>query len=245
LAGERLKFRCYQCNQLLASAPGKAGSVVSCPRCKADLVVPAPDSPAPADPKSSSSVGKASGASTSTLSPPNPAGLGDLDEAAAAIPADLIDLRPEDLRVEAEFFRGVTRAPEPAREPEPAPWAGQPATTAYTGPEPGVSVAPATFPTEVDRPAPAAPPPTFFSPPAPATGTSPAPSPPLLPPVSLEIPPIEIEPTSLRTTDRELPPLREVVLPASVVLAWSLFGLIGIATSFIAGLMVGHYFWRG
>ena len=74
---------------------------------------------------------------------------------------------------------------------------------------------------------------------------SPAPSPPLLPPVSLEIPPIEIEPTSLRTTDRELPPLREVVLPASVVLAWSLFGLIGIATSFIAGLMVGHYFWRG
>jgi hypothetical protein len=190
-------------------------------------------------------VGKASGASTSTLSPPRPAGLGDLDEAAAAIPADLIDLRPEDLRVEAEFFRGVTRAPEPAREPEPAPWAGQPATTAYTGPEPGVSVAPATFPTEVDRPAPAAPPPTFFSPPAPATGTSPAPSPPLLPPVSLEIPPIEIEPTSLRTTDRELPPLREVVLPASVVLAWSLFGLIGIATSFIAGLMVGHYFWRG
>ena len=245
MAGERLKFRCYQCNQLLASAPGKAGSVVSCPRCKADLVVPAPDSPAPADPQSSSSVGKASGASTSTLSPPKPAGLGDLDEAAAAIPADLIDLRPEDLRVEAEFFRGVTRAPEPAREPEPAPWAGQPATTAYTGPEPGVSVAPATFPTEVDRPAPAAPPPTFFSPPAPATGTSPAPSPPLLPPVSLEIPPIEIEPTSLRTTDRELPPLREVVLPASVVLAWSLFGLIGIATSFIAGLMVGHYFWRG
>jgi hypothetical protein len=63
--------------------------------------------------------------------------------------------------------------------------------------------------------------------------------------VSLEIPPIEIDTPSLRTTDRELPPLREVVLPASVVLAWSLFGLIGIATSFIAGLMVGHYFWRG
>jgi hypothetical protein len=244
LAGERLKFRCYQCNQLLASAPGKAGSIVSCPRCKADLVVPAPDSPAPGDPQSSS-VGKASAASTSTLSPPRPAGLGDLDEAAAAIPADLIDLRPEDLRVEAEFFRGVTRAPELPREPEPAPWVGQPATTPDTGPEPGVSVTPATFPPEVDRLAPAAPPPTFFSPPAPVTSTSAAPRRPLLPPVSLEIPPIEIDTPSLRTTDRELPPLREVVLPASVVLAWSLFGLIGIATSFIAGLMVGHYFWRG
>jgi hypothetical protein len=42
---------------------------------------------------------------------------------------------------------------------------------------------------------------------------------------------------------REIQPLREVTLPASVVLAWSLFGLIGIATSFLAGLMIGHYIW--
>jgi hypothetical protein len=35
-----------------------------------------------------------------------------------------------------------------------------------------------------------------------------------------------------------------VILPASVVLAWSLFVLLGIALSFIAGLMVGHFLWK-
>ena len=64
------------------------------------------------------------------------------------------------------------------------------------------------------------------------------------PPASPVVPPIEIEPPSLLPPNREFHPIREVVLPASAVLAWSLFGLIGIATSFLAGLMVGHYFWR-
>jgi hypothetical protein len=71
-----------------------------------------------------------------------------------------------------------------------------------------------------------------------------APSAPLLAPASPVVPPIEIEPPSLLPPNREFRPVHEVVLPASAVLAWSLFGLIGIATSFLAGLMVGHYFWR-
>src|SRR5438270_499892 len=43
-----LKFRCYQCNQLLGVPPKRAGSVIACPRCGADLLVPRPESgPAP------------------------------------------------------------------------------------------------------------------------------------------------------------------------------------------------------
>jgi hypothetical protein len=246
LAGERLKFRCYQCNQLLASSPGKAGAIVSCPRCKADLVVPAPDSAGPGD-SQTSPVSKGSGRSTAVLSPANPTGSLDLDEAASAIPADLIDLRPEDLRVEAEFFRGPTRTAEPPRELEtaPAPWVAQIATTPHAEPATNAPTAPATAPPEFERPPlVVAPEPAELRPQVATTPLPPIPSAPLLPPMSPEIPPIEIEPPTLRAIDRELPPLREVVLPAAVVLAWSLFGLIGIATSFIAGLMVGHYFWR-
>ncbi len=243
MAGERLKFRCYQCNQLLASSPGKAGSVVSCPRCKADLVVPAPESPAPGDPESSA-VGKASGRAGSSLSPPKLNVPGDLDEVAAAIPADLIDLRPEDLRVEAEFFHSLSRAPEPAREPEPASWVAQLATAPDSSTGTGFAHTPSISPPASERSTAVSPPASAFRQEMPAVIPAPAPIPAQLAPLSPDVPPIEIEPPSLRSPARELQTVREVVLPASAVLAWSLFGLIGIATSFIAGLMVGHYFWR-
>jgi hypothetical protein len=35
-----------------------------------------------------------------------------------------------------------------------------------------------------------------------------------------------------------------VTVPASVVLMWSLFGLAGLAFSFVAGLMIGHFLWK-
>jgi hypothetical protein len=242
LAVERLKFRCYQCNQLLASLPSKAGSIVCCPRCKADLVVPASDSPAAADPEASS-VGKAAGRADSTPRPPKPAVSVGVDEMAAAIPADLIDLRPEDLRVEAEFFHSLTRAPEPLDEPEPPPWeAPEPAAT-FPSVETGFSSAPASSLPAIETAAPLVPPATR-RPEFPNAFPSLAPSSPLLAPASPVVPPIEIEPPSLLPPNREFRPVHEVVLPATVVLAWSLFGLIGIATSFLAGLMVGHYFWR-
>jgi hypothetical protein len=242
LAVERLKFRCYQCNQLLASLPSKAGSIVSCPRCKADLVVPAVDSPAAADPEGSA-VGTTSGRAEATLTPAKPTALVGLDEMAAAIPADLIDLRPEDLRVEAEFFQSLTRAPGPSNQPEPAPWATQGPAAPFPGVDTGFPAAQASSLPAIETPA------SQFSPTArrseiPSAFPSLAPSPPLLAPASPVVPPIEIEPPSLLPPNREFHPVREVVLPASAVLVWSLFGLIGIATSFIAGLMVGHYFWR-
>ena len=243
MAGERLKFRCYQCNQLLASSPGKAGSIVSCPRCKADLVVPGQESSGPGD-SESSAVGKMSGRGASTISLPKSTVPGDLDEAAAIIPADLIDLRPEDLRVEAEFFQSLTRTPELPTEPEPPPWAAQTATAPYPGPEPVAPATPAISAPVIDRPLPVSSPSAAFRPESPGFVPAPAPLPPLLPPQSPDVPPIEIETPSLRSPTREVQMVREVVLPASAVLAWSLFGLIGIATSFLAGLMVGHYFWR-
>ena len=35
-----IKFRCFQCNQLLGVSRSKAGEVVSCPKCAAELIVP-------------------------------------------------------------------------------------------------------------------------------------------------------------------------------------------------------------
>jgi hypothetical protein len=242
LAVERLKFRCYQCNQLLASAPSKAGSIVSCPRCKADLVVPPAESPAGAD-LESSSVDKASGRATSTLTPPRPTDPSGLDENSAAIPADLIDLRPEDLRVEAEFFESLTRRPQPPSEPEPASWVAPGTAAQSPSVETGFPAVPPFSPATVEAAAPVFSP-TAARPDFPNAFPSPAPNPALLAPTSPVVPPIEIEPPSLLGPNQEFRPVREVVLPASAVVAWSLFGLIGIATSFIAGLMIGHYFWK-
>ena len=242
MAVERLKFRCYQCNQLLASAPGKAGSIVACPRCKADLVVPAADSPAAAEPDATA-VGRASGRAPSTLAPAKRSVAGGVDDDAAAMPADLIDLRPEDLRVEAEFFQSLTHAPERQNQPEAAPWGAAEAAVRFPTCRDQHSRGTAfRVPRDRDRgpSVPASRSPFGISQRVPSL----APSAPLLAPASPVVPPIEIEPPSLLPPNREFRPVREVVLPASAVLAWSLFGLIGIATSFLAGLMVGHYFWR-
>jgi hypothetical protein len=238
LAGERLKFRCYQCNQLLASAPGKAGSIVSCPRCKAELVVPAPDSTGPAEPRPGS-VGKSSGRAATTLTQPKAPLPSNIDEIAAVIPADLADLRPEDLRVEAEFFNRLNREPEPPRDAEPFPPVAE--EPAPTFPVVDLGRSAALVP---------APPPEIVLPESQAQGPATpnvvpwlaAPAPAIKP--NPDVPPIEIEPPSILPTDKGPRPAHEVVLPAAVVLAWSLFGLIGIATSFIAGLMIGHYFWK-
>ena len=236
LAGERLKFRCYQCNQLLASAPGKAGSIVSCPRCKADLVVPAPESPAPADPESSS-VGKMSGRGA------------DAHAAEADRPR-----RPRRNR------GGHPRRPDrsPARGPagrsrvfpEPHPRARSPQGS-RAGPL-GRAEPAAAYPRSrraFPRHRPFSP--AIETPAAPAARPEPRHAAALGGPDSAAARPGK--PRCPADRDRapfhpppngEFHPVREVVLPASAVLAWSLFGLIGIATSFIAGLMVGHYFWR-
>ena len=42
-----IRFRCAYCNQLMGIARRKAGSVVRCPTCAGQVVVPSPDAPEP------------------------------------------------------------------------------------------------------------------------------------------------------------------------------------------------------
>lgn len=42
---EKVRFRCFKCNQLLAISPARIGTIVACPRCEERLIVPDPDQP--------------------------------------------------------------------------------------------------------------------------------------------------------------------------------------------------------
>jgi hypothetical protein len=160
----------------------------------------------------------------------------------------LIDLRPEDLRVEAEFFESLTRRSQTPVVRDPAPW------------PPAESMAP-TFASEkfaVPFPTPivvetAGVPPPPLGPPlltetvdlAPRPAESPAPGPASSRTIAAAAgTAIEIEHPTIMPAGTEIRRVSEVVLPASVVLAWSLFALLGIALSFVAGLLMGHFLWK-
>jgi phage FluMu protein Com len=234
---ERLKVRCYRCNQLLAVTPTKAGSVVACPRCKAELLIPRPEPQETADQAFTSA----------TDSPPGTAGQEGsaspsfLDEIAALIPPEVASLRPEDLRVEAEFFETLTHEPtSPPQAAKPFLFPGELSTgdvpPAHAGDEPGPIAPPvaSAISTAVSSGGAGA----VESPP-------PLPIPVPVPDGNIAVPPIRVEPEAIRPpTGDEARGIREVVLPASVVLAWSLLVLTALPTAFIAGLMVGHFLWK-
>ncbi len=237
MAVERLKIRCYQCNQLLAVAPNKAGTVVACPKCKADLLIPRLETPSKADGQSddpslatnpSSSVKvSASASGSSSVGEPSPF----LAEIAAVIPPEVAALRPEDLRVEAEFFEALTNQPPMTPRPDP-----------FQFPE---SFSPEAVPPPPEAPEPSEP--AFVSSyaPAPIVPTpGPIAAPPPLPQVDVVVPPIQLDTSHILPPVSEARRIREVTLPATVVLAWSLFVLASVAMSFIAGLMIGHFLWR-
>ena len=109
-----IKFRCVQCNQLLGVSPSKVGSVVSCPRCAVELIVPEADAP-PEVPRAPEPEPIPSILSSLVLDRPDP----------------LAELRPEDIRVEPGLPEpGRARRPprpiEPAPEPEPPAPEAQP-----------------------------------------------------------------------------------------------------------------------
>jgi hypothetical protein len=216
MPGPKIKFRCYQCNQLLGVSSTKAGKVVACPKCSTDLVVPElDDPPAPA---------------AGSESPPStPAFLTALD---AGVPLDLVDIRPEDIRVESgddwKLPPIATDAPWPAPAPGPPPFLAPLGPEAEAGRE---------MPYNLER-----------SPTPIAVQVSPAeaiPAPiPTPPPIDTDVPPIKVEPPSIvpeRTTTLRS---RDLVLPRSVVATWSLFVLMAQALAFVAGLLAGHYLWR-
>ncbi len=249
MPAELLKFRCYRCNQLLAVAPSRAGTVVACPRCKADLQIPAVEPASRAEGEKGARRERAgavaSNAATSISLPPismpsaAPAQASAselptfLAEIAAAIPPEVAELRPEDLRVEAEVFESTTREPLPQSPPAPIPPQAVDAPMSF----PAVESTPERAPPELAR---------LFAPaPQPAE-----PSPERLPPSAVTgdsqafVPPIEIEPPSVRAAGQEIRRSHEVILPASVVLVCEIFVLVGLAFSFIAGLMIGHFIWK-
>jgi hypothetical protein len=285
LAIERLKFRCYRCNQLLGATPNKAGSVVTCPKCSAELLIPVPElpaeegaevqapepspapSPAPAqaqarvrpEPRAAAAQALAAAASersataTAVKPPLRPAQAPAYpDDLAAVLPPDLIDLRPEDLRVEAEFFESLTRQSPTPEVREPAPWPPTPAFAPTFEAEPYVSPVPAASFIETASshvPAPARESQSFLIETVDLAPPKPVESPPPVPSQS----PLRPEPASLGTAIAIEHPailpaseprrITEVVLPASAVLAFSLFALLGIALSFVAGLLLGHFIW--
>jgi hypothetical protein len=253
MAAERLKFRCYQCTQLLAVSPSKAGSVVACPKCKAELLVPK-IGPAPSEPSRSADTGPYPPIMADVSSSPRqPAAVGGIDPD-SLIPPELANLRPEDLRIEAAVFESLPYVPrvESGSTDEPRssgiflnieiPTASSmaqsvdnllsriPSSTPPPIPEPlpAVSTSAGAFKSRPSDP----PAPSVSAPGEPGSGAMPA------------IPAIDIEPTSLIRPSGERRTVREVTLPATVVLAWSLFVLLALGMAFIAGLMIGHFVWK-
>src|SRR5262249_34367603 len=110
MPAELLKFRCYRCNQLLAVAPARAGTGVACPRCKAELQIPAVESEVKvgAERTTRRERGGGGGSNAATSQPNAPEIPSFMAEIAAAIPPEVAELRPEDLRVEAEVFGSIT-----------------------------------------------------------------------------------------------------------------------------------------
>jgi hypothetical protein len=47
---ELFKFRCYQCQKLIGAPPSRFGTIVKCPKCSVELVVPSPEN-STADPE--------------------------------------------------------------------------------------------------------------------------------------------------------------------------------------------------
>jgi phage FluMu protein Com len=251
MPAEHLKFRCYRCNQLLAVAASRAGTIVSCPKCKADLQIPGLEQETTGEPEAEPKVEvearprRRAGAAVGN--PQSPARAPDvptfLEGIAGTIPAEVAELRPEDLRVEAEFFESLTQqrlaaegaGPAGVAESEslklfpsidsleaPPSWPSpEEVASAFTTAAPAQEERARDFiPPEIDMPSEA-------------------------PKVDAVAPPIEIETPALLKAPDAPRHIREVTVPASVVLMWSLFGLAGLAVSFIAGLMIGHFLWRG
>jgi phage FluMu protein Com len=247
---ELLKFRCYRCNQLLAVAPSRAGKIVNCPKCKAELQIPALEPAATVDASAApaTEAGRrrrrepGEGSDIVPAQPQAQALPSFLEGVAAIIPPEVAELRPEDLRVEAHVLESLPRrsgfnaspsAPASAHGPDSSgalPMIEFPEATAEWPSAEELSNAFAAPPAEVRQPPPVPPIELMSLPPA-----EKAPS---------VAPPIEIEAPPALKDDRPMRHVREVAVPAAVLLAWSLFGLVGLAFSFIAGLMIGHFVWK-
>ena len=199
MAGELLRFRCYQCGKLLGAPASKAGRTTTCPKCKADLIVPEPN----AEP--------------------------DLEDAIRSLTPRIDDAEP-------------TRVTEPKRAASHEP--------SFSWEE---------IDTAIFQSAGAEP--LLIAPPPPDTPHEPAIEPPPLPPIHTAPTTVEVDLTSavadmpgMPEIRVETPPVRverqtrrgsgDVVLSQSVLVSWSVFVLMALGVSFLAGIFAGHYVWK-
>jgi DNA-directed RNA polymerase subunit RPC12/RpoP len=233
-----IKFRCTQCGRLLGASRSKAGAAVACPKCGMTLFVPEPSEPSTPPPLPKTPEFERG--DTTGPRPTSPTAPTALD---SGIPLDFLDIRPEDIRVEPavrdlplNIFPPVDATSstepgepsdaetdtEPDREPEPEAETGVLPIRIETEPEPvrsGGSEATVVPPPLTENPA--------------VSGA-------VLPPIRLETPA-----PGVRAGRALLARPHDLVLPRSVVMAWSLFVLLALALAFAAGLLAGHYVWRG
>jgi hypothetical protein len=172
-----------------------------------------------------------------------------VDDIAAVLPPDLIDLKPEDLRVEAEFFESLTRRSQAPVMREPAPWPppAEPDMPSFaTESFASLSSTPVAAQTTTAAPSPVIP--SYLTETVDLAPRPIQPSPPVEAAAGAETAvvktAIEIEHPTILPAGSEIRRVSEVVLPASVVVSWSLFALLGIALSFVAGLLMGQFLWK-
>jgi DNA-directed RNA polymerase subunit RPC12/RpoP len=233
-----LKFRCYQCNQLLGVPPKRAGSVIACPRCGTELLVPRPETEPQPEPSLAADLarapvpaGRSRPRSRGAAADTEPAGseAGSLSsftsEHGSAIPEDLVALRPEDIRVEAEFVDLVVTTDEPTS------FASESATASEPVGFPAEPISAETFLADV-------PPVSRLS----TQATAEQPSVDAAP--GAVLPEISIEPPSILRANRPIGPVREVLIQPAVLLVWSMIVLMSLPMAFIAGLLIGHFLWR-
>ncbi len=240
MAGAKITFRCYQCNKLLGASRSKVGTVVSCPKCGAELIVPDPAEAEPAQEEAERSP------ETRAPSAPSP-------EAASLVgpgsEVDFPNFGPEDIRA-------VSQADAP---PEPAAPQGR-AGIRFPGHQYRTAVAPSRAGVVPDsRPGRVPPPPPRTPTPPPSTPTATpratAPHPVASPPPEEEEEPVfpavlapaaSISTEAPSLTSSRTPPARrnDVVLPRTAVVLWTFYVLIGSAAAFVSGLLIGHYLWK-
>lgn len=154
-----------------------------------------------------------------------------MEEIAAAIPDGLAALRPEDIRVEAEFADLVVTTEAPAAAPAAAEAVPEPAA-------PSPEVRPEAWPSSAGS--------TSAEGPAAVEAPGEVPAGPLVvePAIVAPLTAINIESPSILQRQRETHTVHEVILQPATVLAWSLLVLLALPMAFLAGLLLGHFVWK-
>lgn len=218
-----IKFRCFGCNKLLGVSRSKAGSIVACPHCAAELIVPDPSeappspepvAPGPAPPPSSSGDRtEPAVVPWDVVAPPGPSEAPEPDF--PILQLEPLSLRPDPpARLRTALRPRPLPEPERAREPERVP---------------------------LPRPAPDPPPPEAPEPASVVVELGPT-----IPPLVIEPPPLrdELAPRVAGHPSREAASRRnDLVLPRTVVVLWSFLVLLAIVFAFAGGLLAGRFLW--